>query len=87
MTREATEDEMSLLNMSFTWKRTFFAYDDVTIVIVSHSFWLSRFWVCVFSVAFESSESDLLQKNVFLSDDFKTIKSFCSMILKRSSLF
>jgi hypothetical protein len=29
MTREATEDEMSSLNMFFTEKKTFFACDDV----------------------------------------------------------
>jgi hypothetical protein len=32
MTREATKDEMSSLNMFFIWKRTFLAYDDVTIL-------------------------------------------------------
>ncbi len=31
MTRDATENEMSLLNMFFIWNKTFLAYDDVTI--------------------------------------------------------
>ncbi len=31
MTRDATENEISLLNMFLTWKRTFLAYDDVTL--------------------------------------------------------
>jgi hypothetical protein len=33
MTREATKDEMSFLNMSLACKRTFLAYDDVTILL------------------------------------------------------
>jgi hypothetical protein len=44
MTRDATEDEMSLLNMFFTWKKTFLAYDDVT-VLFSLRFSFSKDWV------------------------------------------
>jgi hypothetical protein len=33
MTRDATKNEMSLLNMFFTWKKTFLAYDDVTVFL------------------------------------------------------
>ncbi len=44
MTRDATEDEMSLLNMFFTWKRTFLAYDDIT-VLSSLRFSFSKDWV------------------------------------------
>jgi hypothetical protein len=46
MTSEATENEMSLLNMSFTWKKTFFAYDDVTILLLLRlSFSKDLLWI------------------------------------------
>jgi hypothetical protein len=44
MTRDATKNEMSLLNMFFTWKRTFLAYDDVKILF-SLRLSFSKNWV------------------------------------------
>jgi hypothetical protein len=52
------------------------------IVIVSHSSWLFRLWICIYSVAFESSFVIMT-----FSNDLKTIRFFCRMISKRLSLF
>jgi hypothetical protein len=55
--------------------------DSLLTEIVSHSSWLFRSWYWC-SVAFELSNAMSLLSNVL-----KTIKSFCRMISKRSSLF